>query len=111
MPSWEITEPRRLEIDEDVTHLDVALFGGRLSVVGTDGPARVEVAASAGDGLVVTLASGRLAVFPGLSVEGRWGSAAHGVLGAGAGRLSANAMSGNTALLRRPVDPDFEAGQ
>jgi hypothetical protein len=30
------------------------------------------------------------------------------VLGAGTGKLPANATSGNIALLRRPVDPDFE---
>jgi hypothetical protein len=34
-----------------------------------------------------------------------WGAAAHGVLGTGTGRLSATAISGNIALLRRPVDP------
>jgi Toastrack DUF4097 len=41
--SWTLTEPRRLEFDEEVRRLDVSLISGRLSVVGTDGPARVEV--------------------------------------------------------------------
>ena len=276
MTVWEITEPRKLDLDGDVTTLDVSLFGGRLSVVGTDGPPRLEVSAIGERPLAVELKDGGLTVrqdhpspwpgllaplwwwlrgrsapgidvsvavpdktpavlamtsgpvvvsglrgdlsvectsgrvsllgvggrtrasivsgpiealgcagelnldavsgeitladsaarklrastvsgaltadldnpphdseitlstvsgeltiriredsdltvqlvaahgrvtstFPGLSVEGRWGTAAHGVLGAGTGRLSADAMSGNIVLLRRPVDPDFEA--
>jgi Toastrack DUF4097 len=274
--AWEITEPHRLDLDADVTTLDVSLFGGRLSVVGTDAPPRVEVAATGGRPLLVELKDGVLTVrqehptpwpglltplwwwlrgrnvpgvdvsvavpyptgaaltvasgpvvvsglrgdlsvectsgrvsllgvggrtrasvvsgpiealgcagelnldavsgeitladsaarklrastvsgaltadldnpphdseialstvsgeltiriredsdltvdlaaahgrvtstFPGLGGDRRWGAAARGVLGAGTGRLSANAMSGNIALLRRPVDPDFEA--
>jgi hypothetical protein len=277
MASWEITAPQRLDLDDEVTHLDVLLFGGRLNVVGTDGPPRVEVARAGELKLVVTQESGRLAIrhdrartwpgpfaplwwwlrgrhqvdvdvsvavpyetpavlrvvagpvvvsalrggltldctsgrvtllgtggqtratvvsgsiealgctgdlalttvsgeitiadsaahqvtakttsgsltadldnpphdsritlttvsgeltiriredsdlsvdlaamhgrvtstFPELSVEGRWGRAAHGVLGAGTGKLTAAAMSGNIALLRRPVDPEFGAG-
>lgn len=43
MASWTVTEPQRLEIDDDVQRLDVALIAGRLNVVGTDGPARVEI--------------------------------------------------------------------
>jgi hypothetical protein len=274
--AWEIIEPRQVDLDADVSHLDVSLFGGRLNVVGTDGPPRVEIAAIAALPLFVTHEGGRLTVrheqpktwrgmfaplwwwlhgqyrrpvdvsiavpyetpavlkiasgpvvisalhgklsvectsgrvtllgvagevrasvvsgsiealgcagdvtldtvsgeitladsavrklrastvsgaltadldnpprdsqlilsttsgeltiriredsdltvdlaaahgrvtsdFPGLSATGRWGGAAHGVLGAGTGRLSANAMSGSIALLRRPVDPDFDS--
>jgi DUF4097 and DUF4098 domain-containing protein YvlB len=62
MPSWEITEPRKLDFDEDIGHLDVSLFLGRLNVVGTDGPARVEVAATGERRLTVTLDAGRLSV-------------------------------------------------
>src|SRR2546430_4533531 len=62
MATWEITEPQRLDFTEDVTHLHVALFGGRLNVVGTDGPARVEVAAASELKLIVTLEAGRLSV-------------------------------------------------
>ena len=43
MASWTVTEPRRLAIDDEVTRLDVSLIAGRLNVVGTDGPARLEV--------------------------------------------------------------------
>src|SRR5437763_1611806 len=62
MTTWEITEPRKLDFDSDVTRLDVSLFGGRLSVVGTDGPPRVEVAATAERPLIVALDGGRLTV-------------------------------------------------
>jgi hypothetical protein len=44
--SWTISEPQRLDIDDDIVRLDVSLVVGRLSVVGTDGPARVEITAS-----------------------------------------------------------------
>ncbi len=43
MTAWKITEPQRLEIGEAVHRLDVTLVASRLSVVGTDGPARIEV--------------------------------------------------------------------
>jgi len=46
--------------------------------------------------------------FPGLSGRGMWGSSAAGVLGEGRGRLAANAVGGSIALLRRPVDADFD---
>lgn len=62
MPSWTVTEPQRLTFDEPVTRLDAAMFGGRLNVVGTDGPARVEVDAASQLPLTVTLDDGRLTV-------------------------------------------------
>src|SRR5262249_8515611 len=45
MSSWVIEQPERLTIDGEVTGLDVDLISGRLNVVGTDGPARVEITA------------------------------------------------------------------
>jgi hypothetical protein len=62
MASWTITEPRRLDIEGDVNHLDVFLLGGRLNVVGTDGPPRVEVGAVGEVDLQVSVADGRLRV-------------------------------------------------
>jgi hypothetical protein len=62
MVSWTITEPRRLDLDEPVQHLDVVMFGGRLNVVGTDGPPRVEVDAVSPLPLHVTLADGQLRI-------------------------------------------------
>ncbi|GAA2703010.1 DUF4097 domain-containing protein [Micromonospora olivasterospora] len=43
MASWSVDSPQRLTLDEPVTSLDVRLVAGRLNVVGTDGPARVDV--------------------------------------------------------------------
>jgi hypothetical protein len=62
MTSWTITEPRRLAFDEEVTRLNVALAAGRLSVVGGDGPARVEISKVGGIELTVTLEDGQLTV-------------------------------------------------
>ncbi len=45
--------------------------------------------------------------FPGLSVQGTWGGSVSGKLGSGIGTLTANAVGGSIALLRRPVDAQF----
>jgi hypothetical protein len=62
--------------------------------------------------LSVTLnaAHGRVtSEFPGLAGKATWGSSASGVIGAaGTGRLVATAVGGNIALLRRPIDADFD---
>ena len=50
--------------------------------------------------------------FPGLTGKGTWGSSSSAVIGtsaAGTGRLVATAVGGNIALLRRPIDADFDA--
>jgi hypothetical protein len=62
MTSWDITAPQRLDLDGDVTHLDVFLFGGRLNVVGTDAPPRVEVTRTSELRLTVSHENGRLAI-------------------------------------------------
>ncbi|GAA5195015.1 hypothetical protein GCM10023322_60760 [Rugosimonospora acidiphila] len=61
MAYWAITEPRRLDIDR-VDRLDVSLLAGRLSLVGTDGPARVEVSAVGELKLNVRSEDGQLSV-------------------------------------------------
>lgn len=43
MATWSVSEPRQLDLDGTVGQLDVSLLAGRLNVVGTDGPARVEI--------------------------------------------------------------------
>jgi Putative adhesin len=62
MASWTITEPRRLDIEDEVTRLDVSLIAGRLSVVGTEGPARVEITTASEFKLNVGVADGLLSV-------------------------------------------------
>ena len=41
--TWTVESPQRLTLDAPVVRLDVRLISGRLNVVGTDGPARVDV--------------------------------------------------------------------
>jgi Putative adhesin len=62
MSSWVIEQPERLVIEGDVTGLDVNLIAGRLNVVGTDGPARVEVNAIGHKRMVVQHDNGVLRV-------------------------------------------------
>src|SRR5690349_16690581 len=62
MPSWKIVEPRGLDLADEVKHLDVSLWAGRLSVVGTDGPARIEVTRTGETAVTVTHENGALAI-------------------------------------------------
>jgi Putative adhesin len=62
MPSWKIAGPQQLDLTGEVSHLDVFLWAGRLSVVGTDGPARVEVSRTGEATVGVTHEGGRLSV-------------------------------------------------
>jgi hypothetical protein len=62
MATWTVTEPRRLDIEDEVTRLDVSLIAGRLSVVGTEGPPRVEITAASEYKLTVRVADGVLSV-------------------------------------------------
>jgi hypothetical protein len=62
MASWTITEPQRLDIENEVTHLDVALIAGRLNVVGTDGPARVEISNTSAVEITVSVVDGLLSI-------------------------------------------------
>ncbi|WFE94568.1 DUF4097 family beta strand repeat-containing protein [Micromonospora sp. WMMD987] len=43
MTNWTVDRPQQLTIEEPVTRLDVRMVTGRLNVVGTDGPVRVDV--------------------------------------------------------------------
>ena len=56
MVTWTIDTPDRLILDRPVSRLTVNLVAGRLNVVGTDGPARVEVSAIGHRPLRVVLA-------------------------------------------------------
>jgi hypothetical protein len=64
MPSWTITEPRRLRLEDTdaVRRVDVRVIAGRVTVVGSDGPARVEVSEHAGAPLTVSCDDGVLSV-------------------------------------------------
>jgi len=62
MTTWQVTEPHRLTIDGDITSLSVWLASGRLNVVGTDGPARVEITAVGTRGVAVSDDGGILSI-------------------------------------------------
>jgi hypothetical protein len=62
MTTWQIDSPRKLTLDGDVGELDVWFASGRLRVVGTDGPARIEFRRLGSKGVTVTLEDGVLGV-------------------------------------------------
>jgi hypothetical protein len=62
MPTWHIDSPQQLTLEGEVSHLDVWMAQGTLRVVGTDGPARVDVRKIGKSGITVTLDDGVLTV-------------------------------------------------
>src|SRR5262245_34605528 len=62
MSRWEITSPQRSTLDGDVGELEVWLASGKLRVIGTDGPARIEVTKVGSKGIEVVHDDGRLSV-------------------------------------------------
>ncbi|MGX1614475.1 DUF4097 family beta strand repeat-containing protein [Micromonospora chalcea] len=62
MANWTVDSPQRITVDEPVTRLDVRLVSGRLNVVATDGPARVDVTRIGRRPLLVEMRDGRLTV-------------------------------------------------
>ncbi|MFH8406630.1 DUF4097 family beta strand repeat-containing protein [Streptomyces sp. NPDC018019] len=61
---WSVSAPRTLEIEEEITTLEVRLVGGTVNVVGTADPgrARVEIGELTGAPLTVRHEAGRLTV-------------------------------------------------
>jgi hypothetical protein len=62
MGRWTIDSPQRLSFEEPVERLDVRMISGQLNVVGTDGPARLEVTAIGTRPLKVSIVNGLLSV-------------------------------------------------
>ncbi|MER7335077.1 MULTISPECIES: DUF4097 family beta strand repeat-containing protein [unclassified Micromonospora] len=62
MTRWTVDAPQRLTLDGSVTRLDVHLLSGRLNVVATDGPARIEVTRVGRRPVLVEHRDGRLVV-------------------------------------------------
>ncbi|SCF11329.1 DUF4097 family beta strand repeat-containing protein [Micromonospora mirobrigensis] len=62
MTSWTVDSPQRMTLDGPLTHLDVSLVSGRLNVVATDGPARVDITRVSQRPVVVEHRDGRLRV-------------------------------------------------
>jgi hypothetical protein len=72
MATWQIDGPERLSLEGEVTQVDTWLAHGRLRVVGTDGPARVEVRKVGRRGLTVTLEDGTLSIRHPLRMAWHW---------------------------------------
>lgn len=62
LTTWMISEPQRLSLDGTVTRIDVWLAHGRLNVVATDGPPRVEINKVGSRGVIVSHTDGVLSV-------------------------------------------------
>jgi DUF4097 and DUF4098 domain-containing protein YvlB len=62
MATWEIESPQRIALDGEVGELSVWLAHGKLRVVGTDGPTRLEVTSVGAKGITVSLEDGTLSV-------------------------------------------------
>jgi hypothetical protein len=60
--TWFIDHPERLALEGDVTHVEVWFAHGRLNVVGTDGPPRVEITRVGRKGLTVRHEGGVLSI-------------------------------------------------
>jgi hypothetical protein len=73
MGTWFIDSSQRLSLDDQVSQLDVWLVHGKVHVVGTDGPARIEVTKVGRKGITVTLADGVLSVRHDVRKWSGWG--------------------------------------
>jgi Putative adhesin len=62
MATWKIDGPQRLSTDEPVERLDISLISANVNVVGTDGPARIEVTKVGTKALIVEQVGGVLRV-------------------------------------------------
>jgi hypothetical protein len=67
MPTWTITEPQAVPLDTldetaPVRRVDVRVIAGRVTVVGSEGPPRVEIGEHAGAPLTVSYEGGTLSV-------------------------------------------------
>jgi Putative adhesin len=72
MAQWTVDSPQRLTFDQPVDRLEVRLVSGQLNVVGTDGPARLEVSSIGSRPLEVRLAHGVLSIHLEKWLTGWW---------------------------------------
>ncbi|MEU5961710.1 DUF4097 family beta strand repeat-containing protein [Micromonospora parva] len=62
MAGWTIESPQRLTVDDPVVRLDVRLISGRLNVVATDGPTRIDVTQVGRRPVLIDHVDGRLSI-------------------------------------------------
>ena len=70
MSTWLIDTPQQLTLDGDISKLDVWLANGKVRVVGTDGPARLDVRKVGRKGITVSMRR-RRALGPACGEAGR----------------------------------------
>ncbi len=80
MATWHIDSPQRLTLEGEVTQLDVWLAHGKLRVIGTDGPARIEVKKVGRKGITVTQENGLLSARHAIK-QGWWWTGPGGLFG------------------------------
>jgi Putative adhesin len=91
-----------------IADLDNPPFDSQIKLETVSGEITIRVREDSDLRVSLSAAHGRVTSnFPGMSVEGKWGSSVSGTLGSGNGRLVAGAVGGNISLLRRPVDAAF----
>lgn len=89
MPTWQINEPQRMTLDGDVTQLDVWFAQGKLRVVGTDGPPRIDIRKVGKRGITVSLEDGVLSVRHDIRHRKHW-AGPFWWFGVGVGRYNAD---------------------
>ncbi|WP_433551383.1 DUF4097 family beta strand repeat-containing protein [Micromonospora zamorensis] len=62
MAGWTVESPQRLTVDGPLTRLDVRLVSGRLNVVATDGPTRIDVTQVGRRPVLIDHSDGRLTI-------------------------------------------------
>ncbi|MEU1586315.1 DUF4097 family beta strand repeat-containing protein [Micromonospora sp. NPDC005710] len=62
MAGWTVESPQRITVDAPVVRLDVRLISGRLNVVATDGPTRVDVTQVGRRPVLIDHSDGRLSI-------------------------------------------------
>ncbi|MET7373685.1 DUF4097 family beta strand repeat-containing protein [Micromonospora arida] len=62
MAGWTVESPQRLTVDAPVVRLDVRLISGRLNVVATDGPTRIDVTQVGRRPVLIDHTDGRLSI-------------------------------------------------
>lgn len=62
MAGWTVESPQRLTLDAPVIRLDVRLISGRLNVVATDGPTRIDVTQVGRRPVLIDHTDGRLSI-------------------------------------------------
>lgn len=62
MAVWTVSEPKRLDLDESISRVDVKLTSARLTIVGSDEPSRIEISKMAAAPIHIKAVGGQLTI-------------------------------------------------